>query len=148
MLFIALVIAAAAIPFVPTVVVEQQFLTAAGKLEALARLARHRAIILHQPSKIVFDNDGCVLERPDVSFDKEDNDEFDQVTYHMKNGISFEIKLWGDSSWHKPQNNDWIFYPTGLSDPVQIRLVHDHAFMELAFDPLTALVHAGSTYIP
>jgi hypothetical protein len=48
----------------------------------------------------------------------------------------------------RPDWQRWIFQPTGLCEPLTVRIMEDEAWIEVRFDPLTAGIEEESYYIP
>jgi type II secretory pathway pseudopilin PulG len=54
---------------------------------------------------------------------------------------SVEVKRYGEKDWRKPKADDlWEFDPTGICEPIELRITDTAGVLELAFDPLTACV--------
>ena len=48
----------------------------------------------------------------------------------------------------KPDGQRWIFQPTGLCEPVSVRIIENEAWIEVRFDPLTAGIEEETYNIP
>ncbi|SKB00698.1 prepilin-type N-terminal cleavage/methylation domain-containing protein [Prosthecobacter debontii] len=49
-----------------------------------------------------------------------------------------QVKRVGDSRFRNPQRGEiWEFSPTGICEPVEVRVTNEAGVIELAFDPLT-----------
>jgi hypothetical protein len=48
----------------------------------------------------------------------------------------------------RPDDQAWIFRPSGLCEPLAVRMMEDDAWLEIEFDPLTASLSGESFFIP
>ncbi len=56
-------------------------------------------------------------------------------------GGSVEVKRYGEKEFRKADKNEtWEFDPTGICEPIEVRIVNADGTIELGFDPLTACV--------
>jgi prepilin-type N-terminal cleavage/methylation domain-containing protein len=64
--------------------------------------------------------------------------------------VKLQIRRWGEKSWANPEGegDDWIFSPSGISEPLSVRLTMENAFVELDFNPLTGTVEERRSFIP
>lgn len=60
----------------------------------------------------------------------------------FEDGIVLRVKRWTDSGWRPPvENGDvWRFEPSGITEPLSVRLDYDDSYIEMQFNPLTAHV--------
>jgi prepilin-type N-terminal cleavage/methylation domain-containing protein len=58
------------------------------------------------------------------------------------------VLFWGDGEWDSIEGDEirrWVFQPTGMASPAQIRLVLGSAEFEAGFDPLTGELRSERT---
>lgn len=61
-------------------------------------------------------------------------------TYELPDGVDYELLFWGQSEWVPMQPGRferWVFQPSGMSQPLKIRVSMENAFFEVEFHPLT-----------
>jgi type II secretory pathway component PulJ len=146
-LFIGSLIAAISLPLISTVLEEQRLQTVSRKLEQMARIARHHALTSHHTYRILFRAGSFALEPVPAQSDQ-DRERPAAEVYKLPSGITFQLKRWQETGWHKPADESWVFEPNGLVEPVQVKVVQDKAWIELAFDPLCAAVQSERSYMP
>jgi prepilin-type N-terminal cleavage/methylation domain-containing protein len=61
-------------------------------------------------------------------------------TYIIDPEIKMEVRHWGETEWHVPRPDAWVFEHSGLCEPINIRFSSAYATVEVSFDPLTAAV--------
>ena len=61
-------------------------------------------------------------------------------TYVIDPEVRMEVRHWGETEWHAPRPDAWVFEHSGLCEPINIRFVSDFATVVVSFDPLTAAV--------
>jgi prepilin-type N-terminal cleavage/methylation domain-containing protein len=94
--------------------------------------------------------DRFVLE-PKQPINAEDLKLFKEVDAQLKRGsgvdtyiidpeIKMEVRHWGETEWHPPQPDAWVFEHSGLCEPINIRFSSAFATVVVSFDPLTAAV--------
>ncbi|MCB1099323.1 MAG: prepilin-type N-terminal cleavage/methylation domain-containing protein [Verrucomicrobiales bacterium] len=65
--------------------------------------------------------------------------------------IDLTLLFWGDPKWNKVENDyfrRWVFQPTGMCNPLQVRSEIGDGFFEIQFDPLTGEVLREKFYVP
>ena len=62
--------------------------------------------------------------------------------------MTYTILPFGAEKRIKPDGQTWIFQPTGLCEPLTVRLEQDDAWIEATFDPLTAEISEENYNIP
>lgn len=67
------------------------------------------------------------------------------VQLDLNGGLAAEgrlqVKRFGDTAFRNPQRGEvWEFSPTGVCEPVEVRVSNDVGVIELGFDPLTGCV--------
>ncbi len=69
--------------------------------------------------------------------------------YKINPEVRMEVRHWGETEWHAPRPDVWVFEHSGLCEPINVRFISEFATIEVSFDPLTAAVaseeflHAG-----
>lgn len=59
-----------------------------------------------------------------------------------------QVKRVGEGSFRAPKKGEaWEFSPTGICEPIEVRITSPAGIIELAFDPLTACVKRRSIQI-
>ena len=72
-------------------------------------------------------------------------------TYKKPVELDLSLLFWGDSRWNKVENDyfrRWVFQPTGMCNPLQVRIEQGGGFFEVKFDPLTGEVLREKYYVP
>jgi hypothetical protein len=72
-------------------------------------------------------------------------------TYNKPVEIDLTLLFWGDPKWNKVENDyfrRWVFQPTGLCNPLQVRSEQGDGFFQIQFDPLTGEVLREKYYVP
>lgn len=152
LLEIALVVAiivllvGAAVPLTTGFVREQRLRDAVRSLLVLAKTARTDAMTTGHATEVVFGKKGFALARGKESGEAggEDGAESSALT----GGLRYELFPFGSDKPLKPDGQRWIFQPTGLCEPVAVRIMEGEAWIEVRFDPLTAGIAEESYYIP
>ena len=61
-------------------------------------------------------------------------------------GVKVLLRLVGEEKWAEAAGHLWYFRPAGLCEPIEVRFASGEAFVELAFDPLTARAEESDYY--
>lgn len=61
-------------------------------------------------------------------------------SYKIDPEIRIEVRHWGETEWHAPRPDAWVFEHSGLCEPINVRFISEFATIEVNFDPLTAAV--------
>ena len=139
-LAIMVLIIGAAVPLSSGFMREQRLRDPVRELLVLAKTARTEAMTTGRATGVVFGKNGFGLLRPGSDEPSE--------TYKLPRGMSYVIRPFGSEKSAKPDGQTWIFQPTGLCEPVTFRLQEDDAWIEVAFDPLTANIGEEAYNIP
>ncbi len=67
--------------------------------------------------------------------------------YQLDELMSLEVRRWGEKYFRKPEGDAWVFDPSGICEPIGIKLIHQKGFIEMEFNPLTAKVQDQSLVI-
>jgi hypothetical protein len=96
---------------------EQRLRETAAAIESSARDALLDAIAKHRPIHLGLDGGLAGTE-----------------------GGSIEVKRHGETKFREPRNGEvWEFSPTGVCEPIEVRVTTSTGIIELGFDPLTAV---------
>ena len=139
-LAIMVMIIGAAIPLSSGFIREQRLRDPVRELLILAKTARTEAMTTGRPTGVVFGKSGFGLLRP--------GSEEPTDTRKLPRGMSYVIRPFESEKAVKPDGQVWIFQPTGLCEPITFRLEENDAWIEIAFDPLTASIAEESYNIP
>lgn len=60
--------------------------------------------------------------------------------------VAVLLRLAGGEKWVPADGDTWYFRPGGLCEPIEVRFESGEAFVELAFDPLTARAEETAYY--
>ncbi len=131
---------------------DKELRTAAVKVEALASRARTLAFLKQQPHRLrLLSPREVVIEKPSENSDTKG---FVSIEKYTAN-VDIDIRRWGanDSAWLRPTASTstepitWDFSPTGLCEPISIRLSERQNWIVLHMDPLSARVQEEESYI-
>jgi type II secretion system protein H len=139
-LAIMVMVVGAAIPFSSGFMREQRLRDVIRELLILATTARTEAMTTGRATGVVFGKSGFGLLRPGAE-EPSDN-------CLVPRGMSYLIRPFGSEKSAKPDGQTWIFQPSGLCEPITFRLEEGDAWIEVAFDPLTASIGEEAYSIP
>jgi type II secretory pathway pseudopilin PulG len=137
---IVVLLVGAAIPLTSGFVREQRLRDVVRELLVLAKTARTDAMTTGRPTEIIFDKKGFGLRRP--------GDEEPSEAAMLPAGMDYTLRPFAAERVLRPDGQRWIFQPTGLLEPVTVRVMEGEAWIEVQFDPLTAGLADESYYIP
>jgi hypothetical protein len=144
--------AALALPVTSGLLAQQELRAPARQLQLFAKTARRLAVEENQPYIMTLTPQGFQLQiykktvETKSTFEKEETKDLEPIlTYKMPAAVNISIRRWGGKEWRKLKEDSWIFQPTGLCEPLAIRLDRGPGWMEIEFNPLTASV-ANETY--
>ena len=60
--------------------------------------------------------------------------------YQLDDDMRLEVRRWGDKHFRPPEGDSWVFEPSGICEPLSVRLYHPAGVIEMEFNPLTAKV--------
>ena len=95
--------------------------------------------------------EGTGVANPGEDFDRFSGEE--DVTagmlgsYQLDDLMRLEVRRWGEKYFRKPEADAWVFEPSGICEPIHIKLIHQKGFIEMEFNPLTAKVQDQSLVI-
>jgi type II secretory pathway pseudopilin PulG len=67
--------------------------------------------------------------------------------YQLDELMTLEVRRWGEKYFRKPEGDAWVFEPSGICEPIGIKLIHEKGFIEMEFNPLTAKIQDQSLVI-
>ncbi len=70
--------------------------------------------------------------------------------YTFPNDVQVSIRRWNDLAWVALSGGErrrWIFQPSGMCEPMTVRVEADHSFFEVEFHPLTADVKSEKSWV-
>lgn len=136
---------------------ERALRNASGEIELLAKRARTTAILLQTPYALEF-REGVVrlmplaeagqIERRTASGRRVGGEDVpdgsaERWEYPLEPGIEAYVRRWNSSEWlpaRKDAIHVWRFDPTGLCEPLSVRLTLDESWIEDTYHPLTASI--------
>ena len=136
LLEIALVVAiivllvGAVVPLSSGFVREQRLRESVRGLLVLAKTARTEAMTGGRTAEVVFGKGGFALLRA--------GEEESSESVRLPRGTRYQLLPFGADKPLRPDGQRWIFQPTGLCEPLTVRIMEDEAWIEVRFDPLTA----------
>lgn len=144
-LFILLLIAGVAIPATSGLITEEQLRQHSNELLLYARTARRLAVSENRPYEIRFAEKSFSLEpyltgenrNPDVVSDHE-----------LTSGVSYAVQRWNEKELGKPEDQSWIFQPSGICEPIRVRFQNGRNWIEIAINPLTARAQEETYHFP
>ncbi|MGA0846195.1 MAG: pilus assembly FimT family protein, partial [Luteolibacter sp.] len=136
---------------------ERALRNASGEIELLAKRARTTAILLQTPYALEFREDQVrllplaeagVIERRTLSGRRVGGEEIksdsaERWNYPIENGIQLQIRRWNGSDWLGAEGDScivWRFDPSGLCEPLSVRLAINESWIEDTYHPLTAAI--------
>jgi prepilin-type N-terminal cleavage/methylation domain-containing protein len=136
---------------------ERALRNASGEIELLAKRARTTAILLQTPYALEF-REGVVrlmplaeagqIERRTASGRRVGGEDVptgraERWEYPLEPGIEVFVRRWNSSEWlaaRKDAIHVWRFDPTGLCEPISVRLTLEESWSEDTYHPLTATI--------
>lgn len=71
-------------------------------------------------------------------------------SYEFPEGIHFELLYWGETEWIDMDSGlfrRWVFQPSGMCQPLRIRVQSENAFFEVEFHPLTGDIKSEKSWV-
>lgn len=136
---------------------ERALRNASGEIELLAKRARTTAILLQTPYALEF-REGVVRLMPlaeagrierrtasgrRVGGEEEPTGRAERWEYPLEPGVEALVRRWNSNEWLAARNDAihvWRFDPTGLCEPLAVRLTLDQSWIEDTYHPLTASI--------
>ncbi len=111
-----------------------------NKLARMAKRASRDAVVQGRPIMIAFDKGGFGF----VGETAPGKDGYCPVPKNVKVGV----QRWnGGKKWDLALGTNWVFFPTGICDPLHFRLETPDGNMEMGFNPLTGSVIDQAVYL-
>ena len=129
----------AVIPLSSGFVREQRLRDSALGLLVLAKTARTEAMTTGRTAEVIFSKGGFSMRRA--------GEEEAAETEVLPSGMRYQLLPFGADKPLRPDGQRWIFQPTGLCEPLTVRIMEDEAWIEVRFDPLTAGIEEETFYI-
>ena len=137
---IIVLIIGAAVPLTSGFTREQRLRDVVRELLVYAKTARSDAMTTGRAAEVVFAKNGFALRRPGEAEAGE--------SFMMPRGMRYVLEPFGAEKAVRPDGQRWIFQPTGMCEPITVRVEEDEAWMQVTFDALTAGIADESYYIP
>jgi type II secretory pathway pseudopilin PulG len=137
---IIVLLVGAAVPLSSGFIREQRLRDAVRELLVLAKTARTDAMTTGRAAEVVFGKRGFYLRRP--------GEEEPSESVKLARGMSYQLLPFSADKPMRPDGQRWIFQPTGLCEPLSVRIMENEAWIEVRFDPLTAGIEDESYSIP
>ena len=121
---------------------EQDLKKPAAELEIMAREAVRRAGMYEQPQVIVFEKTGFAMRyQEDASALASGADTNIWVRHtDVPGNMKILLKHWGMKKWMPAAGERWIVLPSGLCEPIQVRMELGRSYIEMEFNPLTGAI--------
>ena len=142
----------------------KQITKPAGELKKYARRGLQMAINQRRAFAIQLTPDSFALREGSIDTAGEDGidrfsrESFDEAigdeapsgmlgAYQLDELMTLEVRRWGEKYFRKPEGDAWVFEPSGICEPIGIKLIHEKGFIEMEFNPLTAKIQEQSLVI-
>ena len=142
----------------------KQITKPAGELKKYARRGLQMAINQRRAFAIQLTPDSFALREGSMDtageggIDRFSSDSFDESiedespsgmlgAYQLDELMTLEVRRWGEKFFRKPEGDAWVFEPSGICEPIGIKLIHEKGFIEMEFNPLTAKIQEQSLVI-
>jgi prepilin-type N-terminal cleavage/methylation domain-containing protein len=86
----------------------------------------------------------------DRDFDKAREGMQFHEAYELPEGVNYELLYWGETEWIDMQSGlfrRWVFQPSGMCQPLRIRVQSENAFFEVEFHPLTGDIKSEQSWV-
>ena len=137
---IIVLLVGAVVPLSSGFVREQRLRESVRGLLVLAKTARTEAMTTGRAAEVIFGKGGFALQRA--------GEEEPSESVRLPRGTRYQLLPFGADKPLRPDGQRWIFQPTGLCEPLTVRIKEDEAWIEVRFDPLTAGIEEEGYYIP
>jgi competence protein ComGC len=132
------------------------------ELKKFARRGLQMAINNRRSFSIALNENGFVLREGFAQISKEDEDDprfaplFEEErenagnvvdSFDLRDDMRLEVRRWGEKFFREPEDDLWIFEPSGICEPIGVKFIHPEGTYELDFNPLTAKVSDESLII-
>lgn len=123
----------------------EEFETLRVKLE---EAAREQEIIEASRARGIDLNEG--LQEPDLKREEIERGLQFYESVEFDPSLRVSLKLWDEVDWISLSGGEfrrWIFQPSGMCEPMRIRVEADDSFFEIEFHPLTADVKSERSWV-
>lgn len=70
--------------------------------------------------------------------------------YEIDLSLNCSLRIWNETQWINLSGGEfrrWIFQPSGMCEPMSVRMENDGAFFEVVFHPLTADIQTERSWV-
>lgn len=142
-LFIIAVMFTVAVPTASHLLDEEKLRGPIRELQTFARTARRDAMMENRPYVVLLLNDSYLLRPLDLKKDSGPK----PLTYSLPAGVTFAIKRLGDREFLKETDENWVFSPNGLCEPIRFIFQRNDDWVRFRVDPLTATIQNEGSFI-
>lgn len=137
---------------------ERALRNASGEIELMAKRARATAVLFQTPYALEF-REGIVRLMPlaeagriekrtalgnEIGGETVDTGAAERWEYPLEPGIEAFVRRWNSSEWLEARGDNsvhvWRFDPTGLCEPLGVRLTVNESWIEDTYHPLSASI--------
>ena len=71
-------------------------------------------------------------------------------SYELPDGVRYSLLYWGETDWIDMSSGlfrRWVFQPSGMCQPLKVKIEADNAFFEVDFHPLTGDVKSERSWV-
>ena len=71
-------------------------------------------------------------------------------SYELPDNVGYSLLFWGETDWEDMSSGQfrrWVFQPSGMCQPLRIKIEADNAFFEVDFHPLTGDVKSERSWV-
>ncbi|MCB1079093.1 MAG: prepilin-type N-terminal cleavage/methylation domain-containing protein [Verrucomicrobiae bacterium] len=72
-------------------------------------------------------------------------------SYELPDDVRYSLLFWGETEWLDMTGSGefrrWVFQPSGMCQPLKIRVESEHSFFEVEFHPLTGDVKSEKSWV-
>jgi hypothetical protein len=70
--------------------------------------------------------------------------------YEVDPSLNCSLRVWNETDWISLTGGEfrrWIFQPSGMCEPMSVRMENDGSFFEVTFHPLTADIQSERSWV-
>jgi len=138
----------ALIPFFGSGIENEGLRRAAADFEKAARTARGLALGSGYPAELRLDKKQFQLHGFRAASDAGTEPELVEQTFLIGNATAWKVRTWLRPAWRTPDEERWVFQPSGLVEPLTVRFLRGDAYVEFGFNPLTGETEEEKYYFP
>lgn len=120
----------------------------AAEFEKAARTARAMALGSGYAAELRMDKKQFQLHAFRPSTGNGTAPELVEESFPLRGASAWQIRTWLKPRWRTPNEEHWVFQPSGLVEPLTVRFMRGEAYVELAFNPLTGETEDEKYYFP